>query len=208
MDQPRRPRLDDLLREVLRTELDGLLRRINTYLVRWARRKFKRLRSFKKAKRWWHRLLRRQPPPVRPLGLDDRVLNGSDETGGMTGDLLGCARTGGASWSTSADRSGRRCARDHPRVRGEHARGLRRALDRGTIPAFAGSTDETLIPRPSPRPSPGARGVRDRVEHADHTRWILDCGRTIGRWRCWRPRPHPLVCLRITDAAASSPLAG
>ncbi len=44
-----------------RTELDGLLRRINTYLVRWARRKFKRLRSFKKAKRWWNSLLRRQP---------------------------------------------------------------------------------------------------------------------------------------------------
>jgi RNA-directed DNA polymerase len=44
-----------------RTELDGLLRRINTYLVRWARRKFKRLRPFKKAKRWWNSLLRRQP---------------------------------------------------------------------------------------------------------------------------------------------------
>jgi len=44
-----------------RTELDGLLRRINTYLVRWARRKFKRLRSFKNAKRWWNSLLRRQP---------------------------------------------------------------------------------------------------------------------------------------------------
>ncbi|MEX5637859.1 group II intron maturase-specific domain-containing protein [Parafrankia sp. FMc2] len=43
-----------------RTELDGLLRRVNTYLVRWARRKFKRLRSFKKAKRWWNGL-RRQP---------------------------------------------------------------------------------------------------------------------------------------------------
>ncbi len=44
-----------------RTELDGLLRRINTYLVRWARRKFKRLRSFKRAKRWWNGLLQRQP---------------------------------------------------------------------------------------------------------------------------------------------------
>jgi RNA-directed DNA polymerase len=44
-----------------RTELHGLLKRINTYLVRWARRKFKRLRSFKKAKRWWHGLLQRQP---------------------------------------------------------------------------------------------------------------------------------------------------
>ena len=38
-----------------------LLKRINTYLVRGARRKFKRLRSFKKAKRWWHELLQRQP---------------------------------------------------------------------------------------------------------------------------------------------------
>jgi RNA-directed DNA polymerase len=46
-----------------RTELDGLLRRINTYLVRWARRKFKRLRAFKKAKRWWNGLLHRQPAP-------------------------------------------------------------------------------------------------------------------------------------------------
>ena len=44
-----------------RTELDDLLRRINTYLVRWARRKFKRLRSFKKAKRWWNGLTQRQP---------------------------------------------------------------------------------------------------------------------------------------------------
>jgi len=44
-----------------RTELDGLLRRINTYLVRWARRKFRRLRAFKRARRWWNGLLRRQP---------------------------------------------------------------------------------------------------------------------------------------------------
>ena len=44
-----------------RTELHGLLKRINTYLVRWARRKFKRLRAFKRAKRWWNGLLQRQP---------------------------------------------------------------------------------------------------------------------------------------------------
>src|SRR5258708_39458815 len=44
-----------------KTELNGLLRRVNTYLVRWARRKFKRLRSFKNAKRWGNSLLRRQP---------------------------------------------------------------------------------------------------------------------------------------------------
>lgn len=44
-----------------RTELNALLRRINTYLVRWARRKFRRLTAFKRAKRWWNGLLRRQP---------------------------------------------------------------------------------------------------------------------------------------------------
>ncbi|MEU6716767.1 group II intron maturase-specific domain-containing protein [Nonomuraea sp. NPDC046802] len=44
-----------------RTALNVFLKRINTYLVRWARRKFKRLRSFKKAQRWWTGLLLRQP---------------------------------------------------------------------------------------------------------------------------------------------------
>jgi hypothetical protein len=36
-----------------RTALNGLLQRIDTYLVRWARRKYKRLRSYKKARKWW-----------------------------------------------------------------------------------------------------------------------------------------------------------
>jgi RNA-directed DNA polymerase len=44
-----------------RQEMRGLLLRINTYLVRWARRKFKRLRSFKRAQRWWRELQRREP---------------------------------------------------------------------------------------------------------------------------------------------------
>lgn len=44
-----------------RTEMYGLLRRINTYLVRWARQKFKRLRAFKRVKRWWHGILQRKP---------------------------------------------------------------------------------------------------------------------------------------------------
>lgn len=44
-----------------RTEMYGLLRRINTYLMRWARRKFKRLRAFKRFKSWWHGLMRREP---------------------------------------------------------------------------------------------------------------------------------------------------
>jgi RNA-directed DNA polymerase len=36
-----------------RTEMDPLLKRINTYLLRWARKKYKRLRSFKRLKAWW-----------------------------------------------------------------------------------------------------------------------------------------------------------
>jgi RNA-directed DNA polymerase len=44
-----------------RTALNGLLQRISTYLVRWARRKYKRLRAYKKARRWWDGLTGRQP---------------------------------------------------------------------------------------------------------------------------------------------------
>jgi RNA-directed DNA polymerase len=44
-----------------RTALNGLLQRINTYLVRWARRKYKRLRSCTKARKWWDGLTARQP---------------------------------------------------------------------------------------------------------------------------------------------------
>jgi RNA-directed DNA polymerase len=44
-----------------RTALDGLLQRINTYLVRWARWKYKRLRTYKKAQKWWDGLIARQP---------------------------------------------------------------------------------------------------------------------------------------------------
>jgi len=56
------PRLPPTLHgKFYRTELDGLLRRINTYLVRWLRKKFKRLRSFKKAKAAWQRVTRQYP---------------------------------------------------------------------------------------------------------------------------------------------------
>jgi RNA-directed DNA polymerase len=44
-----------------RTVLNPLLERINSYLVRWAKRKYKRLRSYKKVRRWWKDLTARQP---------------------------------------------------------------------------------------------------------------------------------------------------
>jgi RNA-directed DNA polymerase len=44
-----------------RTALDRLLRRINTYLMRWAQQRYKRLRPFRKAKKWWQELTARQP---------------------------------------------------------------------------------------------------------------------------------------------------
>ena len=44
-----------------RSEMDMLLQRINTYLVRWARRKYRRLHAFKRLKAWWDGLGRREP---------------------------------------------------------------------------------------------------------------------------------------------------
>jgi RNA-directed DNA polymerase len=44
-----------------RTELLPLLKRINTYLMRWARKKYRRLHGFKKAKAWWDAVCDRYP---------------------------------------------------------------------------------------------------------------------------------------------------
>jgi len=44
-----------------RWEMYSLLRSINTYVMRWARKKFKRLRAYKRVKAWWKRLAERQP---------------------------------------------------------------------------------------------------------------------------------------------------
>ncbi len=40
-----------------RSELHPLLHRISGYLVRWARKKYRRLNSFKRVKRWWDNLV-------------------------------------------------------------------------------------------------------------------------------------------------------
>jgi RNA-directed DNA polymerase len=44
-----------------RSTLYPLLRRVSTYLRRWAGKKYKRLRTYKRFKRWWTGLLDRQP---------------------------------------------------------------------------------------------------------------------------------------------------
>lgn len=44
-----------------RTALSPLLRRINAYILRWARKKYKRLRAFKRAMAWWGHVVRRDP---------------------------------------------------------------------------------------------------------------------------------------------------
>ena len=44
-----------------RSVLYPLLRRVNVYLRRWAGKKYKRLRTYKRFKQWWARLLKREP---------------------------------------------------------------------------------------------------------------------------------------------------
>jgi group II intron reverse transcriptase/maturase len=44
-----------------RSQMHPLLQRLNTYLRRWAGRKYRRLRSLKRFMAWWARLIERQP---------------------------------------------------------------------------------------------------------------------------------------------------
>jgi RNA-directed DNA polymerase len=44
-----------------RSQLYPFLRRINTYLMRWARKKYKRLRGYKRFRAWWTGLVQRAP---------------------------------------------------------------------------------------------------------------------------------------------------
>jgi hypothetical protein len=44
-----------------RSSLDPLLLRVSIYLRRWAGKKYKRLRAYRRFKRWWAGLIERQP---------------------------------------------------------------------------------------------------------------------------------------------------
>jgi RNA-directed DNA polymerase len=57
-----------------RSRLYPLLRRINSYLMRWARQKYRRLRSFKAFYRWWRGLLDREPTLFRHWAWERDVL--------------------------------------------------------------------------------------------------------------------------------------
>ena len=57
-----------------RSELYGLLQRINTYLMRWARKKFKRLSVYKRLQGVVGKACQTTAGPIRALGVDARVL--------------------------------------------------------------------------------------------------------------------------------------
>ena len=59
-----------------RSGMDPLLQRVSTYLRRWAGKKYRRLRTYKRFKRWWTGLLERAARPVRPLAMGPHVLTG------------------------------------------------------------------------------------------------------------------------------------
>ena len=44
-----------------RAEMYSLLERVNTYVMRWARKKYKRLRNWKRFKAWWRGVTEREP---------------------------------------------------------------------------------------------------------------------------------------------------
>jgi hypothetical protein len=44
-----------------RSRLYPLLKRINTYLMRWAGQKYRRLRSYQRFKSWWFGIIDREP---------------------------------------------------------------------------------------------------------------------------------------------------
>lgn len=44
-----------------RSQMYPLLQRINGYLMRWVRKKYKRLRGFKRRYAWWYGIADREP---------------------------------------------------------------------------------------------------------------------------------------------------
>jgi hypothetical protein len=68
-----------------RSQMIPLLQRINTYLMRWAGQKYKRLCSYKRFKKWWFGVVDRDPDCL-PTGAGCARSLDSDEKSGVTGD--------------------------------------------------------------------------------------------------------------------------
>jgi len=60
---------DDLLRQVLQDRAERPAPAHQHHLVRWAKRKYKRLRSYKKVRKWWEGADREAATPVRALDM-------------------------------------------------------------------------------------------------------------------------------------------
>ena len=69
-----------------KSRLYRLLQRINTYIVRWARNKYRRLGSFKKAKRWWADAKTLRTACLATIALGYPRSERSDEKSRVTGD--------------------------------------------------------------------------------------------------------------------------
>ena len=69
-----------------RTEMDPLLKRVNTYMKRWAGRKYKRLRTLKRFTKVVGRTARKSTRPVRPLASRPLFLLRAGEKSPVTGD--------------------------------------------------------------------------------------------------------------------------
>jgi RNA-directed DNA polymerase len=52
-----------------RTAMRPLLRRINAYILRWVRKKYRRLRSWKRALAWWQTVVQRGNSSGRSFGV-------------------------------------------------------------------------------------------------------------------------------------------
>jgi hypothetical protein len=61
IDQPGRGGWINYYGRFYRSQLYPLLRRVNTYLMRWAGKKYKRLRACKRFIRWWSGVIEREP---------------------------------------------------------------------------------------------------------------------------------------------------
>ncbi len=70
-----------------RSALYPLLQRINTYLLRWAGCKYRRLRSYKRFTAWWSGILAREPA-LFTHGAGRARLPDSGEKSGVTRDYV------------------------------------------------------------------------------------------------------------------------